>query len=256
MPSDGLVQSISRSLDMIEYICQSPEGLGVTQVASELGLAKTTAHRILRALVQRGYVYQDPTTGVYGPGTKILKLAGELRGALIPHHKVGPFVRDLKQKTGEHAFFATIAFDRQCIVVCNEATATDNDVLVGSRLGKRFPLNGDEARVAYVAQLSEYQREAVLRSLSETLTQRELAEFEAALKKSLKPYYITDETMGNGITSIACVVKDHTDYAVGIVGVLLPTYRVTEKSGRELGELTRNTADRIAIALGRPEPKV
>ena len=250
MRSNGLVQSISRSLDIIEHICQSPDGMGVTQLASQLGLAKTTTHRILRALLERGYVYQDPWSGAYGPGTKMLELAGVLRGSMAPQQKIGPLVRDLKRRSGEHAYFAAIAPDRQCIVVCNEESAAGKDVLVGSSLGKRFPLHADPARIAYIGQLSDYERRAVMRNLGEQLNRREVTRIEKSFTQPQDDFYVSSDSMGQGITSIATVAKDHSGYAVGILGVLVPSFRINESTAAELGSTVAEAAGRISLALG------
>jgi len=248
MSPNSLIQSVSRSLDIIECICRTPEGMGVTQLASELGLAKTTAHRILRALVERGYIYQDPASGVYGPGTKILELAGVLRGSMVPQYKIGPLVRDLERQTGEYAYFATVAPDRRSIVVCNEESSRQKDVLVGSSRGKSFPVHGDGARSAFVAQMSDYHREAVVRHVVAKLSSEEAGRFKESLKAPLQDYYVSQNTMGAGVTSVASVVKDHTGYAVGILGALAPTYRMADPES--LARAVTEVAGRASLALG------
>jgi DNA-binding IclR family transcriptional regulator len=250
MAPSSLIQSLSRSFDIIERLCRAPEGMGVTQLAAEVGLAKTTVHRILRALVERGYVYQDPSSGVYGPGTKILELAAVLRGSMVPQHKIGPLVRDLERQTGENAFFATASPDRRSLVICNEELSTRRDVLVGSARGRGFPLDGDRAALAYVAQMSDYQRDVVMRRLAERLTPADLERVRREIQSPLLDFYVSRDAMGEGITSVACIVRDHTGYAVGLLGVLVPAYRVDPASTERLAAAVRSVAARAALALG------
>ena len=255
MASSSLIQSISRSFDIIECLCHSPEGMGVTQLASEVGLAKTTAHRILRALVQRGYVYQDPS-GTYGPGTKILEIAGVLRGSMVPQYKIGPLVRDLERQTGEHAFFAMAASDRRSVVVVNEEISTHNDVQVGPARGRSFDFPGAPERLAYISQMSGYQREVVLRRLAERLGDDDAGRIREALSRPPEPFYIARDTMGEGITTVSCIVRDHTGYAVGILGVLVPTYRLDAGATRRLASAVSDVAGRASLALGYSEAAV
>lgn len=77
------IQAVERALDvLLLFADQSPgavvdtNGLGVTQIADRLGLAKSTVHRILSTLESRGFVRQDRMTGRYHLGLKALELAG------------------------------------------------------------------------------------------------------------------------------------------------------------------------------------
>jgi IclR family transcriptional regulator, acetate operon repressor len=54
------VQSVDRALDILELLASRPGTVGVTEIARELGLPAGTAHRLLVALAQRGWVRQDP----------------------------------------------------------------------------------------------------------------------------------------------------------------------------------------------------
>lgn len=50
------VQSIERAFEIIEALAVEPRGLTVSELSERLSLHKTTVHRILQTLLQRGYV--------------------------------------------------------------------------------------------------------------------------------------------------------------------------------------------------------
>ena len=52
------VQSIDRALSIVEALAGEKEGLGVTEISTRVGLHKSTVHRLLSALGERGYVVQ------------------------------------------------------------------------------------------------------------------------------------------------------------------------------------------------------
>ncbi len=69
----GSVQSIERAAAVLRLLAAGPGRLGCVEVAHSLGLAKGTAHGILRTLQEVGFVDQD-ATGKYliGPGLREL----------------------------------------------------------------------------------------------------------------------------------------------------------------------------------------
>ena len=85
------VQSLERALDLLEALAGADE-LGVSELAAQTGLVPSTAHRLLGTLVARGYAAQNPATGRYLLGYKLLELTsglqdrlGRLRTAARPH---------------------------------------------------------------------------------------------------------------------------------------------------------------------------
>lgn len=81
----GTVQSIARAAVLLHAIEESGGAMGVTELATAVGLPKTTAHGLLRTLLAVGFVEQDPRTGRYRLGAGLLGLgsphldANELR---------------------------------------------------------------------------------------------------------------------------------------------------------------------------------
>lgn len=50
--SEKYVQTLERSLDVLEILAQAEEPLGVTEIGSRISLHKSTVHRILQTLCQ------------------------------------------------------------------------------------------------------------------------------------------------------------------------------------------------------------
>ncbi|GAA4730696.1 IclR family transcriptional regulator [Modestobacter marinus] len=74
----GTVQSIERAAAILRVVAGSGGTLGVTDIAAAVGLAKTTAHSLLRTLLHVGFVEQDPATGRYALGPGLLRLGSSL----------------------------------------------------------------------------------------------------------------------------------------------------------------------------------
>lgn len=73
--SQNSVQSIERAFEIIEALAVEPKGLSITQLSQKLSLHKTTVHRILQTLLNRGYVQKDPQTLRYKLGVKFVEIS-------------------------------------------------------------------------------------------------------------------------------------------------------------------------------------
>ena len=79
----GPVQSIERAAAVLRLLASGRGRLGCVEVAHSLGLAKGTAHGILRTLQEVGFVDQDEH-GKYLLGTGLL----DLHGAYVDHNRL------------------------------------------------------------------------------------------------------------------------------------------------------------------------
>lgn len=70
---DGGLKSVASALDLIDCFSEDEE-LGVSEAARRLGVAKSTAHRLLTTLASRGFVEQNPQTGKYRLGLHVFEL--------------------------------------------------------------------------------------------------------------------------------------------------------------------------------------
>jgi GntR family transcriptional repressor for pyruvate dehydrogenase complex len=72
------VQTVARAFAVLEALADLDDA-GVVEIARRVGLHPSTAHRLLAALIDGGYAAQNPTTGRYRLGGKVLELATSSR---------------------------------------------------------------------------------------------------------------------------------------------------------------------------------
>ena len=72
--SRGGIQSVVRAMTTLETIAAQGGVLGVSQIAARSGLSVPTVHRIVRTLVDLGYLRQEPSRA-YALGPRLLLLA-------------------------------------------------------------------------------------------------------------------------------------------------------------------------------------
>ncbi|MDR0500981.1 MAG: IclR family transcriptional regulator [Coriobacteriales bacterium] len=99
MNTEG-TQSIERTLDVLEALSDARHGMGVTELANRVGLHKSTAHRIVCALAQRGYVTKRQDDGHYQIGIKLIELVSYYINSLELQTEARPFVAQISTELG------------------------------------------------------------------------------------------------------------------------------------------------------------
>jgi IclR family transcriptional regulator, acetate operon repressor len=128
------VQSVARTLDLLEALADPPGSRGVSELAVRTGLPQATIHRLLATLVDRGYVRQDPETRRYGLGGRVLRLAAgaeELLGATLR-----PYLAELVAVSGETANLAAL---EQGSVVYVAQAPSPHRMRMFTEVGNRVP---------------------------------------------------------------------------------------------------------------------
>lgn len=94
-----MIQSVDRAVQILLEL-QGARRLGVSEIASRLGLAKTTVHGLLRTLVDRAMVEQDAASGRYGLGPALLRMGNVYLDSHDLRARSIRWAEDLAQRTG------------------------------------------------------------------------------------------------------------------------------------------------------------
>src|SRR5215510_4536537 len=105
---ESTVQSVDRAVTIMEILARSGEA-GVTEIAAELQVHKSTAFRLVAALERRGLVEQTEDRGKYRLGMGLLRLAGATTARLDVVQESRPVCRKLAADTGETVNVAVLS---------------------------------------------------------------------------------------------------------------------------------------------------
>ena len=142
----GGLRSVGTALDVLECFAVDST-LGVSDVARRLGVAKSTAHRVLTTLAGRGFVEQD-ATGAYRLGLHVYELGmlSHARNGL--RHVALPVMRAVAERTG-HTVNLGIP-DGADIVFVERIESMDGVRILGHS-GRRQPANCVSSGLAIAA---------------------------------------------------------------------------------------------------------
>ncbi len=225
----GGVQSVNRALDVLEIMATGGGVLPLGEIAASSGLALPTIHRLLRTLVDRGYVRQLPNRQ-YALGFRLVPL-GTLANAQVGANAEG-VLADLVGELGESANMAVLAGDRAQYVAQAQST---HQMRMFTEVGRRVELHCTGVGKAMLAQLTSAQVDAIVDRAGlavhteHTLTTR--TALHAALARIRDDGYAIDD--------------QEQEVGVRCVAVAVPGGRAVSVSG----PVTRMTDDTVARAV-------
>ena len=113
--SPYVVASVDRALEILVALGKSQRDMGVTELAKNMGVQKSTVHSLLQTLLNRGFVQQNGN-GRYALGIKLLEL-GEICGSRLDIRTVArPIMTELADETGKVTLLAVLSHDELIII--------------------------------------------------------------------------------------------------------------------------------------------
>lgn len=246
----GVVQSVDRAVSILDFLALKGEA-GVTEIAAELGVHKSTAFRLLGALSARGLVEQPDERGKYCLGFGIIRLAGATAARLDLTQQSRPVCEQLAAAVSETVNLAVASEGWAVNIAQVQGSAA---VISHNWVGQRTPLHATSSGKVLLAFLPEHEREQILAGKLERYTQNTVTDA-SILRAQLdavreQGHASTVEELELGLNAVAAPIRSHDQRVVAAVSVSGPSYRVTEERIAEIAETTTKYADQISVRLG------
>ena len=246
--SEGGVQSVDRAAAALEILGRDGSA-GVTDIAAELGVHKSTASRLLAALEARALVTQTAERGKYRLGAGLLRLAATVRPPDLD--ELGRDIcRDLADTLGETV---NLAVRRTHYVVNVVQARGPASVATQNWIGQLTPLHATSSGKVLLAELPDGEVRALLdaagltRFTAHTVTGRRALRAELAAIRA-QGYALTVEEYEDGLNALSVPVRDDADAVVLALSVSGPAYRLDPGTLRDLVPQLQGTAKELAHA--------
>ncbi|MET3919266.1 IclR family transcriptional regulator [Arthrobacter sp. UYEF20] len=222
----GGVQSVDRAITVLEILARTGDA-GVSEIAEEMGVHKSTASRLLSALDARGMVQQNSDRGKYQLGFNILRLASAIPARLSVVKEARPELEDLVEKFGETVNLAVL---RSHYAVNVDQAMGPSTLATQDWIGGLTPLHATSSGKVLLAALAAEARNRVLAEAGlEPYTQRTITsrdELEKQLAGIADAGYATVyEELEPGLNAVAVPVRNHRGAVVGSVSISGPAFR-------------------------------
>lgn len=219
--------SVARAADVLVLFCHADRpDLGVTDIASALGLSKASVHRTLTTLAAKGLVEPDAETRRYRLGWVAAALGARYLEGVDVRRLAAPCLRRLSADTGETA---TLSIRNGAHRLYIEQVRPDRELRMSVVIGHPYPLHAGASSKAFLAFLPEPEQARYLAGELEAVTDRtvtspeELREELGHIRRSGHARSVAERQ--NGAASVAAPVLDHAGMPVGVVSVCGPMER-------------------------------
>jgi DNA-binding IclR family transcriptional regulator len=222
-----MIQSVDRAARVLHLLASGPPSLGLGEIAKGTGLAKATAHGLLRTLEHTKLVRQDAATGRYSLGVAVLELSNAYLGGSPLRARAVLTASRLSAETAEKVWVAELVAER-IVVVHHDLGPHEN--IASLDVGASIPWYASAFGMAIVAQLPPKEITALLAPPRRALTghtstaARELRRRLAQVARD--GYAVEDQESAVGDAAVAVAVLDAAGAPIGAIGITGPAERL------------------------------
>jgi DNA-binding IclR family transcriptional regulator len=243
------VQSVDRALTILDILARLGEA-GVTEIAGELGVHKSTAFRLVATLEAHGMVEQNEGRGKYRLGVGVLRLAGATTARLDVVQEARSICRKLAADSGETVNIAVLS-DRSVLYV--DQVAGQSALQAHNWVGQHIPLHATSNGKVLLSGLSSDEVDARLPRLPsytpDTVTTRAKLRRDLALVRD-QGYAVAVDELEIGLAAVAAPVRGASGEVVAALSITGPTVRMTAARISELCRVLVEESDRLSARLG------
>jgi DNA-binding IclR family transcriptional regulator len=223
----GGASSVDKALRLLELVGER-QALRVSEAAELLGVARSTAHRLLTALRRRGFVLQDKPNGAYRPGSALNEIGLAAIGRIDIRRVARPVLEELREQTSETVSLSLLEGRNVRFVDCVESRRA---VRVGDRTGVVLPAHCTAAGKAILAALPPTELARRYRDRELTIrTPASIASWDALsreLERIRRDGFAVNRQEGeSGVSAVAVALRDPTDAPLAAIAVVVPSSRM------------------------------
>lgn len=245
---------VGKTLAVLEALGDGGSEPSLAKITAATGLPKTTTHRVLQELAQRGYAVAGGH-GQYFIGPGFLALAGKVLGQQQVGRQARAFIEELCAIAGKTVHLAVRNGDKAIYI---DKLDPPQPYQMASHIGMSIPLHCTSIGKAILAAQPPKAAENLLlssdliRRTPHTLTSiPELMAELAAIRQ--RGFAIDNEENEQGVRCVGAAIYDSLGDAIGAVSVSALVFSFPDETLGEMGATVLSTAEKISKALGSPE---
>lgn len=247
--SESPLKTTRAAIRVIELLCER-DGVGVTELANELGLAKSTAHDHLTTLREMGYAVKEGDE--YYLSLRFFRLGRYTQTRKRAYELAEQEVKDIAQRTGERAQF--IAREGLMGIPLVYASSEKEMPYIGYTIGEPVDLHATATGKVILAHFEEEQIVTVLDQELPKITENTITDVDE-LREELEQvreqgYAFNREESFEGLQAVAVPIFDSGGEILGGLSVSGPRTRLRgERLEEDIPDLLRGVADEFELKL-------
>ncbi len=245
-----VVQSVDRAVSVLVILARMGEA-GVTEIAGELGVHKSTAFRLLATLESRGLAEQNVARGKYRLGFGVVNLASAVTASLDLNRVSRTVCQALARDVGETVNLAT--HDGDSVINLDQVMGS-SAVTTVNWVGKRNPLHATSSGKVFLAHmpaedLDGHLAQPLPRFTPSTITDPDDLRAQLGAIRA-NGYAFTVEELEIGLNAVAAPIRSFEGIVVAALSASGPAYRLTRDSMIGVARKTVLAAATISERLG------
>jgi IclR family transcriptional regulator, acetate operon repressor len=216
--------------------------LGVTEASAHLGVAPSTAHRLLTTLVYRDFAEQGPDRR-YRAGPMLRGSEERPSASLRLQEAARPRLGEVVSRTNETCSVQVLV-GRDVLIL--DSVGSTELLRVASRRGARMPAHRASGGLVLLAALTDEEVEHRMRGLGVD-EERQLRHDLAAARRD--GYAVNDQRSDPGVSAIAVPIVGPLGRPVAAVALAMPAVRFDRSALPSLAGVLHEAARRIAADL-------
>ena len=244
-----------RALGILELLVDQPQGLGLSELGSQLGMPKSIAHRLLALLTECGFVRQDAVTERYGLTLKLALLGARYLAGTGLGDVSQPILERLAAATGELARLTVV--EGEGLAWVGKAQGARHGLRYDPDAGTHVVLHATATGKAWLATLPEAEALRIVQATGfatpahfgpNVIRDRERFRLELARTRA-QGFGLAIEEGEPGTAAVAVVVRASAEATARVVGTLSvagPVGRFTPERRAHFVEALRAAAQELS----------
>ncbi len=201
--------SVKKAFAILSVISSSREGMGVSELAKNLKMAKSTVHGMTSALEELGAVMRDPVTKKYKLGFTLLEIGRSAYSQIDLSSSARPVMEELMQKTQTSVFLGILNWDHVTVL---DIVESNQDLKITAPVGTTMPLFAGAVGKVFLASMEEEQARKIINSKGlPSFTDNSIVDtasyFQELKQVRDKGFAVDDEEYILGVRAVASPLK-------------------------------------------------
>lgn len=215
--------SVKRAFEILKLVSASKNGIGISDIARGLGMAKSTVHGMTSALEEIGAVLRDPVSKRYTLGFTLFELGKNAYSQVDLKDLARPVAEELMEKSHASVFVGVLNWDHVTIL---DVVEPRTELKITAPIGTTLPLLAGAAGKVFLSRLEDHEVQRILKTKGLTRfteksilsAERYLQEIRAARENG---FATDDEEYIPGVRAVAAPIKEAVPLlsAIWVVGL-------------------------------------
>jgi DNA-binding IclR family transcriptional regulator len=239
--------SVRKAFEILGALSSSKVGLGVSEIARGLKMAKSTVHGMTSTLEELGAVMRDPNTKRYKLGFTLFELGRSAYSQIDLKTLARPIMEELMEGTQASVFLGILNWDHVTVL---DIVESRQDLKITAPIGATIPLFAGAVGKVFLASMEEEQTKKIIRSKGLTrFTENTIVDpklyYQELMRVRKMGYAVDDEEYILGVRAVASPILGLGQLmsAIWVVGFKAS---LDEKKMKDLVKLTKKAAEDIS----------